>query len=92
MEINARPHINGNTARDFADAAIALSDALSDVHEALGRIRSEIMNSRNYQHLPEVENWNARDADLDVAAKVMSAYCELRSYEHSLLEIAVEYQ
>ena len=92
MIINARPHINGNTAGDFASAALALSDALSDVHEALSRIRAEILNSRNYQHLPEIENWNARDADIGVAAEAMTAYCKLRHYEASLLEIAVEYQ
>ena len=92
MKINARPHINGNTARDFADAAIALSDALSDVHHALYRINADVLNSRNYQHLPEVENWNARDEDFGVAAEVALAYRLLRSYEHAILEIAADYQ
>ena len=92
MEIKARPHINGNTARDFTDAALALSDALSDVQDALSRINADVLNSRNYQHLPPVENWNARDEDVAVAAEVALAYRLLRSYEHVLLEIAADHQ
>ena len=90
MTIKARPHMNGNSRDDFVSAALALSDALSDVYEALGRIKADVMNGRNYQHLPQIESWNALDADVALAAKATDAYRELRTFEGLILEVALE--
>lgn len=90
MSLKARPHMNGNTRDDFVNAALALSDALSDVYEAFGRINADVLNGRNYQHLPQVDAWSARDADVAESAKAMEAYRALRSFEGLILQVALE--
>lgn len=46
--INSRPSLNGNTPKDYAEAAGILLDAAATVEAAL-RAMSEILHGRNYQ-------------------------------------------
>ena len=88
-KINARPHINGNTRDDFVNSALSLSDALSDVSEAIMRIKRDVLNGRNYQHLEQLDSWNRRDADVAAMRRVQDAYLVLRGLESELLDIAL---
>ena len=90
MEISARPHMNGNTRDDFLNAALSLSDSLSDISEAIGKINADVLNGRNYQHLEQIESWNARDADIAQMARVADAIRVLRELEGAILNIALE--
>jgi len=90
MEIKARPHMNGNTREDFVNAALAFSDCVSDLSEAIGKIKSDVLNGRNYQHLEQVDSWNARDCDIAQMARVADAIRVLRSLECGILEVALE--
>ncbi len=50
--INSRPSLNGNTPKDYAEAAGILLDAAATVEAAL-RAMSEILHGRNYQTIVE---------------------------------------
>lgn len=90
MKINARPNINGNTPKNFQDAALALSDAISDAEKAISHIRSEVMNLRNYQHIEGEQMYSARDEDILSMVDVRKALDTLRKLEWSILEIGME--
>jgi hypothetical protein len=49
--ISARPNINGNTRRDFADAHKAIGAAKYAIHAARVACLEKVTNGRNYQHL-----------------------------------------
>ena len=49
--MHARPQINGNTEADFGEAYVALSDAMDAIDRAASMLSSNVLNSRNYQHL-----------------------------------------
>jgi hypothetical protein len=49
--LNARPHINGNTPEHFAEAYVAVNDALMAVQKAREAVMANVVNGRNYQHL-----------------------------------------
>jgi hypothetical protein len=68
LKINAKPQINGNTPEQFIDAAWALIVSLDPVRVALGTIRAEVMNGRNYQHLEGGIGGGCRAADLQIVA------------------------
>lgn len=62
--LNARPHTNGNMPSDFKRMGRELHGVVAPVQDALVSIRAEIMNGRNYQHLPAGEADQKRDIDL----------------------------
>ena len=55
--LNAKPNINGNTRRDFADAYKALLTAQDAIKAARGVVMDNVVNGRNYQHL--AGQWDA---------------------------------
>jgi len=61
--INPTPNLNGNSAKDFTDAAVALSKALDAVNDALSNIRANVFHGRNYQTVRDAQVKSARDGD-----------------------------
>lgn len=61
--INATPNLNGNSDKDFMDAALKLSQAVTAVEEALANIQSNVFHGRNYQTIPEWQQRAARGGD-----------------------------
>ena len=51
IRLHARPQLNGNTEADFGEAYVALSDAMDAIDRAASMLSSNVLNSRNYQHL-----------------------------------------
>ena len=66
--INARPNLNGNSAKDFADAASQLNAMLDLVEDALKCVQSNVFHGRNYQTIPDWQQRSARAGD-DVQMK-----------------------
>ncbi len=50
--LHAKPHTNGNSREDFIDAHRALMAAQKAIKEASSKLFSDVLNGRNYQHLP----------------------------------------
>lgn len=72
--INATPNLNGNSEKDFFDAALQLSQAVTAVEEALANIRSNVFHGRNYQTIPEWQHRAALggdDAQMEYASKAV---------------------
>lgn len=61
--INATPNMNGNSEKDFVEAAVRLSQAVTAVEEALANIRSNVFHGRNYQTIPDWQHRAARSGD-----------------------------
>ena len=61
--INARPNMNGNSEKDFFDAAVKLSEAIGAVEEALANIQSNVLHGRNYQTIPDWQQNSALGGD-----------------------------
>lgn len=61
--INATPNLNGNSEKDFFEAAAQLSQAVTAVEEALANIRANVFHGRNYQTIPEWQQRSARGGD-----------------------------
>jgi hypothetical protein len=59
--ISARPGINGNTARDFEDAYVALTGAAYALEHAMRELSQNVLNGRNYQHLADADTHLIRD-------------------------------
>jgi hypothetical protein len=51
IRLHARPQLNGNSEADFGEAYVALSDAMDAIDRAASMLSSNVLNSRNYQHL-----------------------------------------
>ena len=67
--INARANLNGNSTKDFTNAALRLSKALAEVDEALANVRANVFHGRNYQTVPEHQRVSARAGD-DLQMKI----------------------
>ena len=61
--INATPNLNGNSEKDFFEAAAQLSQAVTAVEEALANIRANVFHGRNYQTIPDWQQRAARGGD-----------------------------
>jgi hypothetical protein len=55
LKLSARPNINGNTRRDFADAYKAIADARRAMQAAAAKVLGDVANGRNYQHLANAD-------------------------------------
>ena len=51
IRLHARPQLNGNSEADFGEAYVAMSDAMDAIDRAASILSSNVLNSRNYQHL-----------------------------------------
>ena len=77
--ISARPNLNGNTRRDFADAYKAVLNAIDAVKDAATEIAQNVTDGRNYQTLgPDGHDLHTADrarlrADFAKAAELLAA-------------------
>lgn len=77
--ISARPNINGNTRRDFADAYNAVNDAIYEIQRAASEVFVNVADGRNYQTLgPDGHDLHTADrtrlrADFAKAAELLAA-------------------
>jgi hypothetical protein len=74
--ISARPGINGNTAKDFQAVVDKFTDAMKAVGEARKLLATDVLNGRNYQHLPHSEAVDRSVADRSTYAEAMIAILE----------------
>ena len=72
--IKARPHLNGNTAKDFQAVIDSFTDAMEAVGNARRALMSDVLNGRNYQHLATPHG--AAQADRNSYAETMVAIFE----------------
>lgn len=85
--VNARPNLNGNTPKDFEDAANQLEEAIDAVEQALRTISGNILHGRNYQHIPDSEkNRDARMADSRTMVRAWQMATNLRYFLDSIRE------
>jgi uncharacterized protein YukE len=84
-QIQAKPNMNGNTAKDFRDAGIDVHEIAHDVKARIQQIICEPLNGRNYQH-----DQTLRRADLDRVAKIYSALDDLLKIGEELFDAGEE--
>ena len=70
--IQARPNMNGNTAKDFRDAGIEINEIAQDVKSRIRNILCEPLNGRNYQH-----DHSLRNSDIERISKIYAAIDDL---------------
>ena len=63
ISLDCLPHINGNTAEDFAQAARALFETAGRLQDITARQVTECTHGRNYQHLDAHTARKARERD-----------------------------
>jgi hypothetical protein len=79
--MHARPQLNGNTEADFGEAYMALRDAMDAINHASSMLSSNVLNSRNYQHLGQhgedmaVDDRHRIRAALSLALAALSTLC-----------------
>jgi len=83
--IQARPNINGNTAKDFRDAGIEINEIAQDVKSRIRNILCEPLNGRNYQHDQSLQQLGRR-ADLERVAKIYAALDDLLKVGEELFD------
>ena len=64
--INARPHLNGSSCKDFADAYGAINAAEEAIQDAMRELSMNVFHGRNYQHIGRetTAHLEAQQADL----------------------------
>jgi hypothetical protein len=91
--INAKPQLNGNSEKDFFDAALALSRATSEVEEALGGIRANVFHGRNYQAQDagwtDFQQNSARKGDAMQMENALKAVRELQAFAKAIADKAL---
>jgi hypothetical protein len=88
--INAKPNLNGNSEKDFFDAALKLSQAITQVEEALGNMRANVFHGRNYQHITVWQMNSARAGDDSQQAHAARAVATLQSFAWTVANKAME--
>ena len=88
MSINARPNLNGNSEKDFFDAALQLSQAITAVEEALGNMRANVFHGRNYQHASD--DPYARHGDDTLVANATRGVATLQDLAQKVANRALE--
>lgn len=88
--INAKPNLNGNTERDFFDAALQLSKAVTQVEEALGNMRANVFHGRNYQHIEDWQEKSARAGDDLQQAHAARAVATLQHFAQTVANKAMK--
>lgn len=83
MNIYARPNLNGNSPRDFRDAALKLHRGIEQIEEALRDIGANVVHGRNYQTVSSPDH--SRDVDV---AKLRTAFDRLEEYKALQFAIA----
>lgn len=64
MKVNARPNLNGNSPRDFREAALAVNNAAIAMKTLVASKVGECFHGRNYQTLADPKAARAEDDKL----------------------------
>jgi hypothetical protein len=88
LTLNARPNINGNSAADFIAAAIAIDRVFTVLEEGLSKVRANVTNGRNYQHLDHDTAMFRRNDDVNaIKAKAETAREALAAIMDALIDL-----
>jgi len=77
-ELNARPHLNGNSPESFQAAGLKIHEAATALELVMRETLGEITHGRNYQHLPPTTTSSAQLQDLACIAKITNALFSLK--------------
>jgi len=83
--IQAKPNMNGNSAKEFRDAGIEIHEIAHDVKTRIQQIICEPLNGRNYQHDQSLQQLGRR-ADLERVAKIYAALDDLLKVGEELFD------
>ncbi len=90
MTICARPHLNGNDAKDFAASSALISNAAEEMETALRYVVGTPFHGRNYQskHSPHL----SRAHDMEIAHQMFEAVSKMRDLARDLAIASMENQ
>ena len=90
MTICARPHLNGNDAKDFAASSALISSAAEDMETALRYVVGNPFHGRNYQsrHSPHL----SRAHDMEIAQELFDTVSKMRDLARDLAIASMEGQ
>jgi hypothetical protein len=88
MTICARPHLNGNDAKDFAASSALISNAAEEMETALRYLVGTPFHGRNYQsrHSPHL----SRAHDMEIAHEMFEAVSKMRDLARDLAIASME--
>jgi hypothetical protein len=88
MTICARPHLNGNDAKDFAATSALISNAAEEMETALRYLVGTPFHGRNYQgrHSPHLSRAN----DMEIAHQMFDAVAKMRDLARDLAIASME--
>jgi hypothetical protein len=88
MTICARPHLNGNAAKDFAASSALISNAAEEMETALRYLVGTPFHGRNYQsrHSPHL----SRAHDMEIAHEMFEAVSKMRDLARDLAIASME--
>lgn len=90
--LHTRPGRNGNPPHDFTDAAYAMLKASRDLETLIKESIVPLVHGRNYQHLPENEQTDARTRDVNKVNALLGAVAEARDLGEAFGAIGIEYR
>ena len=88
MTICARPHLNGNDAKDFAASSALISSAAEEMETALRYVVGNPFHGRNYQsrHSPHL----SRAHDMEIAQALFRSVSKMRDLARDLAIASME--
>ena len=90
MTICARPHLNGNDAKDFAASSALVCNAAEEMEKAIRYVVGNPFHGRNYQsrHSPHL----SRAHDMEIAHEMFEAVSKMRDLARDLAIASMEDQ
>jgi len=88
MTICARPHLNGNDAKDFAASSALVCNAAEEMEKAIRYVVGNPFHGRNYQsrHSPHL----SRAHDMEIAHEMFEAVSKMRDLARDLAIASME--
>ena len=88
MTICAKPHLNGNDAKDFATSSALISNAAEEMEKALRYVVGNPFHGRNYQsrHSPHL----SRAHDMEIAQALFRSVSKMRDLARDLAIASME--
>ena len=88
MTICAKPHLNGNDAKDFATSSALVSNAAEEMEKALRYVVGNPFHGRNYQsrHSPNL----SRAHDMEIAQALFRSVSKMRDLARDLAIASME--
>tara|TARA_R110002167_G_scaffold269171_1_gene475540 strand:- start:208 stop:477 length:270 start_codon:yes stop_codon:yes gene_type:complete len=88
MTICAKPHLNGNDAKDFATSSALVSNAAEEMEKALRYVVGNPFHGRNYQsrHSPHL----SRAYDMEIAQALFRSVSKMRDLARDLAIASME--